>query len=319
MHLKIRAAAVEPLLPTINERSKCPTNSILLDNIRKAIASNNITIEQQFSTGDNHLIIFSEHRGPENHKFVLKQVQPNTSAARKFAPVNEWLGARIADEADIPMNCVSMIPSTSDFALKPFAGYPATLHTFIVGTIPMVNKEIDGRVISLPAINILQIKGLTLDIIKNMSKSPNLAKIAAFDTFLGNSDRNYENYYMTSKGHFVGFDNEKLFHAHLASGSLGELQKLIASGVQFTPEEVAGLRIYRDTLAQLINQFSLPTIYTYMDEGIEMSGLPKLPIVNPEFPNFNPDQVAVYKNLEKYNIEASKSLLAFLNDLLSRY
>lgn len=251
------------------------------------------TTNNVFEGADGQIFIFTDQLG---RKFVLKTVEPEADPWEKYSLVRETVGSRIAEEMNLPIDRVRMIPSNVQFGLKP-ENVPATLHTFVEGEndIPIgIQQNIAAG-------------GLNYTVIKNMSKSPDLSKIAALDTFLGNPDRHDWNVFKLGD-HYTGIDMGDSFAQPLASFALEQLRDLQQKGVQFTPQEIAGLRVYRDTLEELIRNYSPQKVSDYFREATLQSGLR-----GPE--NFDKEKVHELLRVAKENINASRSMLEELNSI----
>lgn len=78
--------------------------------------------------------------------------------------------------------------------------------------------------------------GLTLAVIQDMAKHPDLPKIVALDTFVGNADRSCPNlYYDKVADRFCGIDMAASFSSPLAFWACQQLVKLKKS--EFTQDE----------------------------------------------------------------------------------
>lgn len=223
--------------------------------------SASFTIDKRIEVPESSVVIL---RDQNDHRLVLKQKKELTSPYQMLTLVLETVGSRIGEEVDIPLARVRIIPANLNFEIKPYPRYPATLQTFAEG-VPVEGVGIKQKVG----------EGLTYTVIKNMSKNPDLAKIAAIDTFLGNVDRHDFNL-AYANGHYTGYDMGDIFQANFVDDALRNLQNMQEQGVRFTAGEIQGLKIYRDTLRNLKTMFPLDTIYAYIDQSINQAGLKSL-------------------------------------------
>ncbi len=108
----------------------------------------------------------------------------------------------------------------------------------------------------LPKIPKHEKRGLTRRVIQTMATHKDLPKIVAFDTFVGNIDRNKGNiFYDPVTDQFCGIDLDQSFMADLCQEACTQLQTLQQqAATSLTSEEIAGLKIYRSMLQQLLTQ-----------------------------------------------------------------
>jgi hypothetical protein len=87
--------------------------------------------------------------------------------------------------------------------------------------------------------------GLTIEIIQNMAKHPDLPRIVALDTFVGNADRSPPNlYYDEITDRFCGIDMAASFSSPLA---LAAYQRLEGLKSHLTSGELSALIDYANT------------------------------------------------------------------------
>lgn len=209
----------------------------------------------------------------ENHryeKFIVKQdISGDLQSAFKCA-LRDIVASSIARSAGVNANYVTFIPAGISFPGKTITNLPATLHNFVPG---VAIKELSGksrwRNASIHQVmkNGISPKkwGLTRTIITNMSLHPQLCRITAVDTFISNSDRNAKNYLYDEKTDtFYAIDFECSFRRNLAHHGCMTIEQMIQNPKkQLTTQERMGLKIYRDTLSQLIQQYTPRTIHDY--------------------------------------------------------
>lgn len=220
-----------------------------------------------------------------NHEFVVKQIKDSTPD-EQFLLVLDALGCHIAETADIPMNKVTLIPANTAFTGKKVLELPATLHSLAPGVSTEQECSYQGidvhqrfrkenspmwhRWGPLPS----EKTGLTIAIIRNMAKHPDLPPIVALDTFAGNADRSLPNlYYDELTDRFCGIDMAASFSSPLALAACRQLKGVKSS--YFTNEELAGLTNYAHTLECLVKNWPPEKQEHILLEFIEMAGFKK--------------------------------------------
>jgi len=95
-----------------------------------------------------------------------------------------------------------------------------------------------------------------------MSFHPDLAEIAAFDTFIANGDRHRGNFfYDPTSNHYYAIDLESSFNKNLAVYACGLIRSMIDSPEIVSPQELRGLLVYRNTLKKLLSKHSPQYLY----------------------------------------------------------
>jgi len=196
-----------------------------------------------------------------DNKFVVKQIK-NSSPDEQFLLVLDTLGCFIAESSDIPMNKVIIIPSNTPFHGKKTLEFPATLHSLAKGISTdkkCLYQDIDVhqrfRKKNSPMWHrwgplATEKTGLTIEIIQNMVRHPDLPRIVALDTFVGNADRSPPNlYYDEIIDRFCGIDMAASFSSPLA---LAACQCLEGLKNHLTSDELSALIDYANTLELLI-------------------------------------------------------------------
>lgn len=263
----------------------------------------NYTVNKTLKIWNGQLIFFTDSQG---HKFILKQIDPKATPWDQYSLVLEAVGSGIAEEMNIPNNRVRIIPPNLEFNLKPFSGYPATLHTLVEGQTgrPVGIQQKAGNKVPL------EDTGLTYSVIQNMSKNPDLQTIAALDTFMGNADR-HDNNLFYKDGHYVGIDmGDSLIHV-LAKYAIRQLQTIQRERIQLTPEEKAGLQNYANTLQHLLQNCPVDKVVEYLDLATALSGLREL---GPE--HYKADNEKYFKRIARENIGLIPELLTTINGIL---
>ncbi|MEN9406496.1 MAG: hypothetical protein RLZ12_780 [Bacillota bacterium] len=239
---------------------------------------------------EGRIVIFQNQKG---QKWVLKQNATKNGVYGQYMLISEIVGARIAEGAQIPMQKVRPLSATASCAFKTYKAHPATLHTFITGAYKEPNIwQRKGT------------KGVDRAIVTNMSRDPILTKIAAFDTFIANDDRNNHNLFWTSKG-YVGIDTGDAWQGRqpLAEMTLKELPASLKSH-KLTTQERAGLIRYATTLKKLVKDFPAPKVCGYIDAAATVLGLSHM--------NLGGCKLNTFKNFVTSNISASAKLAGYL-------
>lgn len=195
----------------------------------------------------------------------MKQIK-NPSPDEQFLLVLDALGCHIAEDSEIPINKITIIPSGVAFSGKNMVELPATLHTLAIGVstdqkchyqdvdlhqrFRKENSPMWHRWGPLPT----EKSGLTMSVIHEMAAHPDLPRIAALDTFVGNADRSSPNlYYDETRDRFCGIDMAAAFSSPLALVACEQLKERKKS--HFTPHELSALTSYAATLESLIKKW----------------------------------------------------------------
>lgn len=193
--------------------------------------------------------------------YCVKQLFFETSSC-VVRSIYEVFASYIAESAGIPMNQVCLILPGDDFPGKQDRMRLATLHTFISGR-PVSRKEpyygIDLKQKKSRILNKITVpRGLVQKIITSMAVHPDLPKIVAFDTFIGNADRSKENlFYNKNTDQFFGIDLERSLTYNLCGIAKKQIKKMLHDKkLSFTKKEIKALAIFRSTLRSLIKHNS---------------------------------------------------------------
>ncbi len=200
-------------------------------------------------------------RDKNNKEWVFKQIT-EPAPDDQVVTVLEIIASEMSHTVGIPLNFAKLVPANEKFSCRIFPNLPGSLHLKVPGkgaedSLPWSGFDIHQKFRTpfqiakngpLPKEEI----GLRKDIILNMSKHSDLAKIVAIDTFLGNSDRSNGNiFYDTETNSFYGIDMGSCLMGNLAQIAIEK----ISSNMHFSKEEVEGLKQYRETLLSLISHF----------------------------------------------------------------
>lgn len=214
--------------------------------------------------GETKECVISFLEGPQG-KFILKQYKDH-SPDEQFLLVLDALACFIAEDVNISINKVVIIPSGTFIAGKKWVNLPATLHSMAGGV--SIDKECPFQDIDIhqrfpkPSNSFWyndgklspHQKGLTFNVIKNMARHHDLPLITALDTFVGNADRSAPNlFYDSTTDRFCGIDMAASFSSPLASQAISQIKFFAKIGL--SEDQKGALRSYGDTLKVLIERW----------------------------------------------------------------
>lgn len=216
----------------------------------------------------------------KNEKFVVKQDTNNTLIDALKCALRDMVGALFAQSVHVHANDVIFIPKDVSFPGKSITTLPATFHNFVPGVrIEQLPKKSPWHKLDIHLYMKDRVPssqwGLRRSVIKNMTRHQDLCKIAAIDTFIANSDRSLKNYlYDETTDTFYAIDFECSFRRNLASYCCKTIENLLHSKKNtLTPQEYAGLQIYRDTLNKLVTLYPPETIRAYFTALTQLAGI----------------------------------------------
>ncbi|MBS0648820.1 MAG: hypothetical protein JSS10_06325 [Verrucomicrobia bacterium] len=254
-------------------------------------------------------------------EWIYKQIT-NPTPEDQIVVVLEVLASKIAQSMDIPINQVRVIPGKDSFEHRFFDPFPGTLHLKVAGKNTENSPPWEGfdlhqkfrtpfmvaRSGPLP----LEETGLRREVIQNMAKHPDLAKIAALDTYLGNNDRSNPNIFYDGKA-FYGIDMGNCFMGNLAQWAYEKLKEFVEQKAIFTSEELLGLVRYRDVLQSLITQFPPARMTALLDHFLEEAGfVPNNPLL---WDKGTEQKVRKWKLAIEENYQSSLKLVALLKKI----
>lgn len=200
-------------------------------------------------------------------RFLIKQRKECTVHGRVM-PILETFGTSLAHSMGICANKVRLISAPVPCSFKFYKDYPATLHTFVPGmTVRNVKRFHD--------LNINQTKqgGLTPWLIEQMARHPDLPKIAALDTFLGNK-RNRDNLLYDEKSdRFYAIDFGSTLRRPFARTSIAVAKGLISRSISLKDSEMQALFTYYTALKDLLASYPLKKLIACFERLIKQSGL----------------------------------------------
>lgn len=215
-------------------------------------------------------------------KFVVKQIK-DPSPDEQFLLVLDTLACHIGNDSEIPVNQVEIISPNICITGKKIIELPATLHTFAKGVStekesPYQNIDVHQRFRKENSPMWHQWgplapedSGLTMTVMQNMAKHPDLPKIVALDTFLGNADRSPPNlYYDEEINRFEGIDGAASFSSPLALVACAQLKG--KKRTQVTQEVLSSLEIYVETLELLVKNWPPEKQESTLKRFSEMAG-----------------------------------------------
>lgn len=260
------SASTAHATPKIQYRNDSELQKLLTKDNKKLLR-----VLYQFDT--QHRTKISVLANKKSDKFIVKQDMSNTLEDALKCALRDITGAIIARSIGINANEVVFIPAGTTFPGKEITDLPATLHNFVPGvSMRKAAKKARWHDVSIHQYMKDGIPpkqwGLTRSIIKNMSLHEHLCKIVALDTFTANPDRSRNNYFYDEQtDSFYAIDFECSFRRNLAFYACRTIEDMLNTKHQkITPQERTGLKIYRDTLSQLIELYPPHTIQTYFIE-----------------------------------------------------
>ena len=233
------------------------------------------SITQRWTQGDCELLVLEDGDGA---KALLKMIcDPDPD--EQLLLVVDYLACWIAESCALPINRVRLV-SPQD---NPYGGL-ATLHEWASGCsiedhAPWDDFDLQQRYRHpdspyyeiygpLPS----ERQGLNRAVLGTMTKHPQLAQIAALDTFLGNADRSKANlYYDWENDSFVGIDLAASLRSPLTAAAIRQLNEMKAFG--FSDGELRALRIYKSTLENLYASVSVRDFSDWLREFTGVLGL----------------------------------------------
>lgn len=278
---------------------------------------NNIVVDKILENQKHSHITFIKDQ--HNNCYVVKQ-DKSFSLKAQLQVALEMLSAYIAASIGISAHQVQIIPVGASFPGKVVVERPATIHTFVPGSmIRALKKKIySGFSINQGGNPTRQAQGFTVSVIKCMSWHQDLPFIVALDTFIANRDRSRKNIlYDEISNRFYAIDmalvydmpSEELFIPRLTCDNV---EFMIKNKVSFKKRKWKAIRYYHSTLLQLLEHFPPQTTCALLDEFVRKAGL------NEKYYN----DIAFHNVLEKYKVVIKKAysenecLVGLLSQLL---
>ncbi|MCX5925409.1 MAG: hypothetical protein NT124_03930 [Candidatus Dependentiae bacterium] len=271
-----------------------------------------------FETGHHTFISVLENQKGE--RFILKQ-ETRDQLYWHLTVARDKVGSVIAESIGVPVNQVRIIPAFGTFPGKKINELPATLHTFVPGI--MVNnlpQELEQfkTFIHQPVKKSLPNKewGLTRPVVVGMALHPDLPRMAALDTFIGNADRHCGNFfYCPESNRYYAIDLESSFRNNLGFYACNCIKSMINNKHEtISKKELGGLISYRNTLQLLIQIHTPESIYKSLRESALGGGL-----ISRSLRKTVLSTLQQYENNIKDNYDSCKKLVALLDKLIAKY
>ncbi len=237
--------------------------------------------------------------GADNSQFLIKQ-RMACGVHAVFMTVVETFGAYVAQTVGIPGNRVSLVAAREQCPFAELTKYPATLHTFMPGAEVKTVKRFADVSFNLRCTrkNGKGVCGLTHQHVKNMALHPDLPKIMAVDTFIGNKRHGANLLYDERADRFYAIDFGATLRSSFGKASVKQLSGILANADSFNGAEIEALFSYYKTLKRLLKMHSLQSLMRKLQELTEQAEL------SPSTP-FCKDATKSYK---KYIRERKKCL-----------
>ena len=258
----------------------------------------------------------------KKQEWIYKQVS-DTSPDDQIVIVWESIASEIALALDIPINQAFLVSPHDSFEYRLMPKYPGSLHLKVQGqsahnSLPWEGFDVHQKIRSpfmikrLGALPREQI-GLRKVIIENIAKHPDLAKLVALDTYLGNNDRSDLNVFYNAKtNEFYGIDMGNCLMGNLPLYAKENLERLFEEKAVFSDEEKKGLALYKKTLQALTLQFPSKKIIEILGLSLEKGGFTKQNSIlwNEDVEN----KINKWKFQIEENYQSTLKLISFLED-----
>ncbi len=277
-------------------------------------------IETKFKDASHITIVRNNKTG---ELFLIKQKKFKLFS-ETFA-IKETLASYIATSTSIPSQKVWIIPKNTVNNLH-YKNQIATLHTFLPGETLLINniyQDLDIRQRYSKDMDPKKM-GITRNVIHQMSRHPDLPKIAALDTAVGNVDRSLHNILYDKKtDRFWSIDMDNSFYINLCEIAIQQIKSITRDRtITFSLKEIQALTIYRDTLIEFIRSNHPKQIVDLLFSITKYTGICKR-IFNKE-QKLHGDSFILYliygykKNIIQ-SYRSAKELVFFLNKLLQNH
>ncbi len=227
--------------------------------------------------------VFFIKDGEDNH-YIVKQKRKD-SLVSQFRVVFEMLNAYIAEIVEIPAHRVRILPMGIPFPGKFVAKKTATIHTLVPGC--QVKQlqggpyyDVDIKQYNHPLVSKYKM-GLNRKVIADMALHSDLPLIVALDTFIGNRDRNPNNYfYDQSSDRFYAIDMDEICDTRdgrilVSKLACSKVRGMLKNNEIFNRHEIKGLQHYQATLKKLVDNFPPRIIYMLIDQFALQAGFKK--------------------------------------------
>lgn len=217
----------------------------------------------------NSFITFIEDS--EGNRYVVKQYKSRFASKLLATTVSELVALEIGQSIGVSLDQACLIPAGVAFMGKE-VGLPATLHTHAPG---IQFNHYNGENYQNLFLYLLDKKGLSKQVIYNMSRNRDFPLLIAFDTFVGNNDRGKLNlFYQESTDTFTGIDLGASFRRDLCAISTQNILALASDEtLSLSDAEWDGLILYYQTLEQLVDLYPPEYTCAKIDEYAHAAGL----------------------------------------------
>lgn len=217
----------------------------------------------------NSFISFIE--GLDGARYVVKQYKYSPVTILLATTITELVAIELGHKAAIPIDVTYLVPAGIECKGKEIA-MPASLHLHVAGIRFDKYKGAKYKDIMICQKDNI---GLTRAIITHMSCHRDIAMLAAYDTLIGNNDRNSRNYFYDEiTDSFIGIDMGAAFRRDLCKPSQETLNDLLNDELPpLSQDERRGLKIYRDTLLNLIICCTAESLCSMIEEYAKKSGI----------------------------------------------
>ena len=207
--------------------------------------------------GNHATVAFLKNQRSE--EYVIKQIK-KSEPLEQFQLVVDMLCCHMAQFCSVPINEIICIPPGVAFVGKDHIQLPATLHTRMPGiclnrldqTTLQRFKQMDYQVHLVPDAVCMR-----YSVIRSIAQQRDLPKIAALDTFVGNTDRTPGNLiYDELTDHFYGIDLANAYRGStMVSDACKQLKVMIKKPVTVRFAERMAMQEYVATLRSLLYIF----------------------------------------------------------------
>ncbi len=274
---------------------------------------------KSFETDDCWISIVENSEGK---KSIVKQIK-EPSADEQFLLVIDAVASSIAETLKIPVNQVTLISPDVSFVGKTYPDRPASLHTLALGVaaeekLPWTDFTLHQKLRKKDSWKwdkwgplSEEETGLTPTVIHHMSLHPDLAAMAALDTYLGNADRSNPNIFYDEKTNsFCGIDMAASFNSLLAKAACFQIDRIINGEIVLNNLEIFALNRYRLTLNTLIQQYPSEVICELLDKYAKHAGFYPGSVL---YTQAVQDRIQYHKKMIRQNYQDSLYLLNKMN------
>lgn len=219
-----------------------------------------LSADLSFETDDCWISIIEDSEGKRS---IVKQIK-EPSADEQFLLVIDAVACSIAETLKIPVNQVTLISPEVSYPGKKFPDRPASLHTLAPGIsaedkLPWTEFTLHQKFKTNswkwgPLTD--EETGLKPAVIHHTSLHPDLAALAALDTYTGNADRSNPNIFYDEKTNsFCGIDMAAAFNSLLAKAACFQIDRIMNGEIVLNNNEIFALNRYRLVLNALIQNY----------------------------------------------------------------